>query len=887
VGASTRVEVAATPAGSPEADQLWRALDGSGAANEVVGGKAAMLDQLLALGAPVPPSAVLTTAAYRRVFAQLERTIERAAATAEPGSDDYAREIEHAVTGADLPADVAEAIERAAAHASADRWPVAVRSSATAEDTADASFAGQYRTELNVEPADVGAAVRRCWASLWSPRACAYRVEHGVDDDRIAMAVIIQAMVPAAHSGVAFTVDPTGEHRDVIRIESVRGLGEKLVSGAETPDVLLVPRALVDEGSLDIVTWQRRLAAIALRAERVFDGAQDLEWSVTSDGVLFVLQARPVTAVAPPRDDGFDSPPIPGVTWTPLGVAEMLPGVMPPLLWTINGALLDDAFRWLYGRLGVDVARQPLVARFHGQAVLNLSAIQDVATRVPGGSLAEVQRQYVGEVLANSVAEPARRAGWITRLRTAVGAFRLRRQLVADAGAFLEAVDVICNNSPDLSELTPASLVEYRHALRSVARLGYSTEVGVAASAAAAYRAVEVALGRWLDDDDEAVAVAQRVTAGAVGEHAGGAAVLALSDLAAEIADDDEMRQVVCGSTPADIAARMVELGDRPARLIQAVLARARRAGCTTVYGGVTWDESDEELWPILQEQVAAAFESAGGGSGPGPGPRDVTPESVSAARALGELFDRITRTRRWRMTRVVTGQVVDVRRRMLRRVVAEAREFLRLREELKSAILRLGGEERRAIRQLAITVALDDEDIAMCADAELDDLALGRGTSDRSELRRRREANSRLHESPPLPGVFTGPPREAASESAPGELRGRPASAGVATGRARLARTRSEAAALKRGEVLVGTSTDPSWTPLFGRAAAIVMERGGPLSHAAIVARELDVPAVLGVERALSTIPEGATVRVDGSRGTVDVVANGGSAGGEEVVAS
>jgi rifampicin phosphotransferase len=286
----------------------------------------------------------------------------------------------------------------------------------------------------------------------------------------------------------------------------------------------------------------------------------------------------------------------------------------------------------------------------------------------------------------------------------------------------------------------------------------------------------------------------------------------------------------------------------------------------------VTWDESDEELWSIVQEQVGAGpAESIGVSS---------EEDSVSAARALAAVVDRVTTTRKWRLTRILTGQVVDLRRRMLRRLVADAREFLRLREELKSAILRLGGEERRVVREVAAAVELDADDVWLTTDAELDAFALGAREPDRRVLRLRREAIEGMGELPALPDVFTGVPQAAPSEVHAGELRGRPASAGVATGRALLARSRTDAAKLQRGEILVGSSTDPSWTPLFGRAAAIVMERGGPLSHAAIVARELDVPAVLGVEGALSVIKPGATLRVDGSRGTVDVI--DGEDGGE-----
>ena len=213
-----------------------------------VGGKAANLGELMRAGLPVPAGFCLTTQAYRRATspAGLDAVHAALAATAAddlPGLAGLAADARRLVLAADVPADIADAVRAAYAALGTDA-PVAVRSSATAEDLPFASFAGQQDTFLNVVGVDaVLAAVRQCWASLWTDRAVSYRATHGISPSTVSLAVVVQRMVDAAVAGVLFTANPVTGRRHEAVIDASPGLGEAVVSGAVNPDHFVVDSA--------------------------------------------------------------------------------------------------------------------------------------------------------------------------------------------------------------------------------------------------------------------------------------------------------------------------------------------------------------------------------------------------------------------------------------------------------------------------------------------------------------------------------------------------------------------------------------------------------------------------------------------------------------------
>src|SRR4051794_19177019 len=268
-----------------------------------VGGKAANLGELIRAGFDVPPGFCITTAAYRQAVR---------GTTIEDGTSTDAAAARAAVLAAPFPEPVADAVRNAYAHLEPGGGPVAVRSSATAEDLPGASFAGQQDTYLGIAGIDdVLDAVQRCWASLWTDRAVAYRAAQGIDGSGVALAVVVQRMIDAQSAGVLFTADPvTGRRRQAV-IDAARGLGEAVVSGAVDPDHFVVDtgnaRILdrrrggpADEREASLTDAQvRALASLGDRVEKAFGSPQDIEWAVDADGHLWLTQSRPITTLYP------------------------------------------------------------------------------------------------------------------------------------------------------------------------------------------------------------------------------------------------------------------------------------------------------------------------------------------------------------------------------------------------------------------------------------------------------------------------------------------------------------------------------------------------------------------------------------------------------------
>jgi pyruvate,water dikinase len=246
----------------------------------------------------------------------------------------------------------------------------------------------------------------------------------------------------------------------------------------------------------------------------------------------------------------------------------------------------------------------------------------------------------------------------------------------------------------------------------------------------------------------------------------------------------------------------------------------------------------------------------------------------------LDEIGSRFATSWKWRFQRIMTAQIVDVRRRMLRRLVDDAVEFLHLREKTKSAVLALGGEVRRihltlGHRLYASGVLETPIDIDLLAAQELEPALQGSSPS-RWELGRRRDVLNRLSEENSVPQVFVGDPSRSLGDTdtpSGDSFSGWGASGGIYEGPARIITKATEP--IEPGDILVARTTDPAWTPLFLTAGAIVVEEGGPLSHAAIIARELGLPAVLNVPGLIDRLAsqESVRLRVDGDQGLVVIV--------------
>jgi len=762
-------------------------LDGTCREPALLGGKGAALDRLVSWSLPVPPAGVITTQAYERFVGvpELDELIDRI----RRGEVVPAPAVDSAFLGVELEPTLVEQLTALARKVGGDRH-VAVRSSATVEDMAEASFAGLYRSVLDVDPADGDAvldAVRLVFASLWHPAACAYRRAVGVDDQEAAMAAVLMQMVPSVRAGVVFTVDPGGS-AGAARVEAVDGPGESLVSGQATPDAWVTDRADPD---CDLRAEVAEALRMALDVERRAAAPQDVEWAW--DGVqVWLLQSRPITGAAERDGDGFDSHPGDD-DLTTAGIGEMLPVVLPPLLWELNSHLVEQAFCRVLDDLDVlseEIGDRELVQRVRGRAALDFSRLQSMAAALPGSAAEELEVQYFGSHRRGRAAVgPTHRGSRLASLRHDHRVLRARRRNAFEGETVIEAVVDLRGRPPDLGTYELTELLGYRLGLVDLAARTMAAELGAAADAAAAYRRVEVLLI----------------------PHLGG-----------------------------------VEAGRWAEQLVSrsGVMAAAMPDASMALFGGPTWRERGREP-PV--------FEPSPGG--------DVAGE---------ELERTLAATPSWRSGTLRAA----VRTRALRQTVAEAITLLRRREHVKQALLELGGEVRRVHLEIGRRlvehgVLSEPDDVELLTTPELH-AALSGDPVPPAAIGDRRRWRARYEAEPPLPARFRGRPVPAEVVlPAGGRLDGWAASPGRFAGRVQVVATAD--GPFEPGRVLVAEATDASWAPLFVDAGAIVLERGGPLSHAATLARELGVPAVLAVPGATRHL-DGAEVTVDGDHGVVVV---------------
>ena len=290
----------------------------------LAGGKAMNLGKLMAAGFPVPRGFCLTTAAYRKAapagLAALAARLDAELVHPEPDLRELARQAREMIVTAPIPADVDAAVRAAYAALGPDA-AVAVRSSATAEDLPFASFAGLQDSFLNISGADaVVESVRRCWASLWTERAVAYRSTNGISHREVGLAVVVQDVVAATTAGVLFTANPVTGTRTETVIDASAGPGQAVVSGSVNPDHFVVDTATgrvllrsperppagrppaLDDARI------RELTALGDTVQRLFGAPQDVEWVIDASGKIWVTQSRPITTLYPLPDPAAAEP---------------------------------------------------------------------------------------------------------------------------------------------------------------------------------------------------------------------------------------------------------------------------------------------------------------------------------------------------------------------------------------------------------------------------------------------------------------------------------------------------------------------------------------------------------------------------------------------------
>lgn len=809
-----------------------------------VGGKAANLGELVRAGFDVPPGFVVTTQGYLDYVAAAGRA-GRIAALAGQGPE-RAAEI-RALFAGELPDDLADAV--ATAYAGLGSPPVAVRSSATAEDQPDASFAGQQDTYLDVRGLDaVLAAVRACWASLWTERAMAYRQQQSVPAAGLSLAVVVQEMVPAEVAGVMFTANPLTGRTDQTVISAAPGLGEAVVSGTTTTEetvVELATRHLTRSGGAEPVPAAAvltedvayALAELGARIEAHFGAPQDIEWALVGSR-LHVLQARPVTALAapeaPPPSDW--SVPDPTSLYARASIVEQLPDPLTPLFADlIDGAVtrsLTDLMTELIGPGAVrpgDVALPTVNGyayyRYSRSGMLRISLLSFKALGVLGNgrrSSRERWRRYAHPRYQQVV------AGWSDRDPAALGP----AELLAGVEALLFAGAEYYTSVQTIIPVAATSEVAFTRCYERLVR-----------------RPGDPAAATFLLGFDSLPLRAEK----------------SLFELARWVRADPGLAAALAAGSSAEL------LADRAA-------ATPR------------WPE----LWRRLQRHLDSFGHLVYNLDFANPVAADDPAPLVDTLRFYldGEPVDPDVRQLRSAVAReaattAVLTRLDGPRRWLFRRLLDWAQAAAPVREDALADVGLAWPQLRRLLSELgrrvvAAGVVTDVDDVYWLRSAELAD-ALGAdppGPLDAEVEQRRRVWRGQRRVTPPQVLPERGWLRlmerwlPAASTSQTGNvLTGLAGSAGRVTAVARVLEGAQDFGSFRAGEILVAPITTPAWTSLFVRAAGVVTDVGGPLSHSSIVAREYGIPAVLGTAVATRRIRTGQRIVVDGDAGTVTLL--------------
>lgn len=779
----------------------------------LLGGKGANLARLVRAGYPVPDGFVITTAAYR---AFLVRNEIAPSADATVGMD--LEQLRTQIITAQIPQDLSTQI--LAAYEQLGALAVAVRSSGTAEDLASASFAGQHDTFLDVSGAEALLdAVRACWASLWTPRAVAYRRERGWDTRELALAVVVQRMVPADAAGVAFTANPlTGDRAETI-ISAVRGFGDRLVSGEGATDEWTVrgdqaTSRRVSEGALD--TGQAlTVARLARRIADEFGSPQDVEWAF-SGRELFVLQARPMTAL--PQPISWRSPTTGG--WMRnFRLGEWLPEPVTPLFES-----------WLLAR--IEAAEVAAEARDFGlrirppyHVVVNgwyFSSVQGggMAPHTVVTALLRHPLRIAAFVL--SVLRPELGERWL--LIPHINAWRTRllpeyRQMVAawqnrcETAPLEELVRLVDEVASVVGEYLWSFSLIGGHAWKVERILAQFYQKHLVACVERSYQELLRGLvSPALQAPSHAVQSLDWVhpTAGDVATPTTmGASASAEAAQAAEA----RHHRLQAERRAVETACRQA-LVSRPRVLhrFETLLALAQR-------------------YAVVREEQAGWFTFG-------------WPVMRHAVLRLGSELSR----------RGVIEQVDDIFFLTYTEVTANI-----ARHGSGAAPREHGGDDGWDHLDAVVTARQHEWQRQRCLTPPL---LLGHPLG--AQL---------IAEAVEAMRIRTGLHGQIGSGAMGTEqIIGMPASPGRATGPVRIVRGPGDFDQFQIGEVLVAQVTAPAWTPLFERAAAVITDGGSVAAHASLVAREYGIPAVVGTSDATARLHDGQQVIVDGSAGVVEV---------------
>ncbi len=889
----------------------------------LAGGKGANLGALIRAGMPVPSGFCVTTDGYRafveanhlgaEILHQSASVQENDLASMETASS----HIRALFAAGQIPPDIASEI--CSAYAALDPQSeiahqplaVAVRSSATAEDLPDMSFAGQQDTYLNILGSEsLLQAVARCWGSLWTARAIGYRVRNGISHEDVALAVVVQSMLPSEASGVLFTANPLTGKRSEMVIDATLGLGEALVSGQVEPDHYVVnggrilskmlgAKALSIRGqsgggtiTLAESAAERQalpdaqiieLAELGQRVEQLFKTPQDIEWA-WAGGRMYLVQSRPITSLYPLPE---------GMAETPLEVLFSF-GVWQGMLDPFTPLGRDSMGGLIAGMAGqpghpVTMQTQRVFLAAGERLFVNIGSLicHPLGRRILGAFIASID-PATSTVLETLFADPrlaiqGGRMRWQTALRLARGVTPIvanvvlnllwpaqgRARLARTIEATLKIVRSHCAVTANQAAAT--TLGEMATTLETISMYLPSALLPHLLGGIISGMAPLQILLRLAADVPDGPQLVMELTRG-LPHNVTTEMDLALWATACAIRRDAVAAQYFARAEAATLAMEY-HAGSLPAAAQTAVADFLQTYGVRGVgeidLGRPRWSDDPTHIFQVLQSYLQIG-ESAS------------SPEAVFRRGA-----EKVPQVREQLATALRQTRGGWLKARLARALAYRVRELAGLRETPKFTVIRLMGVLRTALlgagKKLVAEGSLAHaDDVFFLHVWELKALAENEKRDWRALVAERRQTYARELRRKRVPRLMLsdgtafyegmGAPKGAPDEAGTDVLTGSPVSPGVAEGIVHVIFD-PRGTQLAPGEILVCPATDPAWTPLFLAAGGLVMEVGGMMTHGAVVAREYGIPAIVSVRQATSRLKTGQHVRLDGSTGQIVIL--------------
>ena len=801
---------------------------------EEAGGKGHNLKRLTSMGFRVPGGLVVGASLYREHYpAPPPFDLDDEAIL-----EQQCRAMREWIRNRELPGDVESGIRSMLAGFPA-HTRFAVRSSSTFEDLASAAFAGQHDTFLNTPREKVADAVRACFASLWSPHAVRYRHHNGFAQDKASMAVVIQEMLAPTASGVAFSVDPVGGSLNHVLIEANFGVGESVVGGEAVTDSWLV-----DPGSSTIV--ERRvnskehrvvlsedgvteqavpeemrdipclsdeeilmIASTAKSIERAYGAPQDVEWALVG-AELFILQSRPLTRI-PPRYTRDES-------------AERFPEPLTPLTWSYVEEAFNLSLEHSLTLMGISLPTRPWFARIGSYVYGNQNAVELLALNRPM-NMSSFDR------LREQLPQLRDRFQWV---------IDLPNEWASDLDTFLLCVGRLA--AVDFSGFT--STAQYQGYFRELFRASceyFKPNIAISMTQAFLVRTLFEYLQLLTGDPLEAQTVLKGIIA-----DCGAKTGQVNRDIAllAKMAQGDERLLSLLEKGGAAALSGLASF-PRFRESFERFLSLYGHRETTFDYYEPTWGEAPQVVLDLVHVVASAGPAEAGGRE------RDLLKRRVESIKFVLE------------RTPEDLLPFAD-------ELVRLARQFSWLDDMEHFQTTRINPLVRKVIGSFGAHLGLSQpHDLFFLAKQEIEGIDSDALPPRCLELIRERK-EQHLAARATEPEWAIGGKAPAPQDEEGDVFKGVPGSPGTAEGEAYLVRGVEDFPNMPEGAVLVARTTNPSWTPLFYKCSALITESGGPLSHGAVTARELGIPAVMFIRGALKKFHNGQWLKVEGSLGVV-----------------